>query len=65
MFEWDPRKASANETKHEVPFEEARTAFVDPDGLDGEDLEHSSREHRRLRLAKSVLGRILVIAYTI
>ncbi|MCZ6622430.1 MAG: BrnT family toxin [Deltaproteobacteria bacterium] len=65
MFEWDPRKASANETKHEVPFEEASTAFVDPNGLDGEDVEHSSGEHRRLRLAQSALGRILVIAYTI
>ena len=65
MFEWDPRKASANETKHEVPFEEASTAFVDPNGLDGEDVEHFSGEHRRLRLAQSALGRILVIAYTI
>ncbi len=58
MFEWDPRKASANETRHEVSFKEASTAFVDPDGLDGEDLEHSSREHRRLRVAKSALGRM-------
>ena len=53
MFDWDPRKASANEAKHGISFEEASTAFIDPDGLDGEDLEHSSREHRRLRLAKS------------
>lgn len=64
MFESDPRKASANETKHEVPFEEASTAFVDPNGLDGEDVEHSSGEHRLLRLGQSGLGRILVIAYT-
>jgi len=37
---------------------------LDPDGLDGEDLEHSSTKPRRLRLAKGGLGRILVIAYT-
>ncbi len=65
MFQWDPRKASANVAKHGVSFEEASTAFADPNGLDGEDLEHSSGEHRRLRLAKSALGRILVIAHTV
>ena len=64
MFDWDPRKARANQIKHGVPFEEAATAFLDPDGLDGEDLEHSASERRRLRLAKSSLGRVLVIAYT-
>jgi uncharacterized DUF497 family protein len=66
MFEWDPRKARSNRRKHDVSFEEeAATAFLDPDGLDGEDLEHSELEARRLRLAKSTLGRALLIAYTI
>ena len=65
MFEWDPRKAKDNQLKHGVSFEEAATAFLDPTGLDGEDLEHSESEARRLRLAKSSLGRVLVIAYTI
>jgi uncharacterized DUF497 family protein len=64
MFDWDPRKAKSNRVKHGVSFEEAATAFLDPAGLDGEDVEHSEREQRRLRLAKSSLGRILVIAYT-
>ncbi|OGQ81381.1 MAG: hypothetical protein A3F90_12980 [Deltaproteobacteria bacterium RIFCSPLOWO2_12_FULL_60_19] len=65
MFEWDPRKARANRLKHGVSFEEGATAFLDPDGLDGEDLEHSTAEPRRLRLAKSGFGRVLVIAYTL
>ena len=65
MFDWDPRKARANRLKHGVSFEEAATAFLDPDGLDGEDLEHSLTEPRRLRLAKSALGRVLITAYTI
>jgi len=64
MFDWDPQKARANRLKHGVSFEEAATAFADPDGLDGEDLEHSLIEPRRLRLAKSALSRVLVIAYT-
>ena len=65
MFEWDPEKARSNSKKHGVSFEEAATAFLDPDGLDGEDLEHSEVEERRLRLAKSSLGRVLLVAYTI
>lgn len=44
--------------------EEAATAFLDTGGLDGEDLEHSKSEPRRVRLAKSGLGRVLPIAYT-
>jgi uncharacterized protein len=65
MFDWDPRKAQSNWRKHGVAFEEAATAFLDPDGLDGEDLEHSESEPRRLRLAKSGAGRVLLVAYTI
>ena len=64
MFDWDPQEAKANQLEHGVSFEEAATAFLDPDGLDGEDLEHSLGELRRLRLAKSSRGRVLVIAYT-
>jgi uncharacterized DUF497 family protein len=65
MFEWDPRKARANQLKHGVSFQEAATAFLDPNGLDGKDLEHSTTESRRLRLAKSGLERLLVVAYTL
>jgi uncharacterized DUF497 family protein len=39
MFDWDPQKAKANQLKHGVSFEEAATAFLDADGLDGEDLD--------------------------
>jgi uncharacterized DUF497 family protein len=56
------RKATGSNTG--VSFEEAATAFLDPIGLDDEDVEHSESEGRRLRLAKSGLGKILVIAYT-
>lgn len=65
MFDWDPRKARSNWLKHGVSFEEAATAFLDPAGLDGEDIEHSGSEERRLRLAKSSLNRVLLIAYTV
>ena len=49
MFEWDPRKAEANAAKHGVSFDDAVTVFLDPDALDGPDLQHSSAESRFLR----------------
>ena len=30
LFQWDPRKARANVSKHGVTFEEASSAFGDP-----------------------------------
>jgi hypothetical protein len=49
VFDWDSKKAKSNEAKHGVSFEEAGTAFLDPDGLDGEDLAHSQRYTIRRR----------------
>jgi uncharacterized protein len=65
VFEWDPRKAEANAAKHGVSFDEAVTVFLDPDGLDGPDLRHSTAEARFRRLGRSAEGRVLMIAYTL
>ena len=65
MFEWDPLKAAGNLVKHGVSFEEATTVFQDAQGLDGPDIEHSALEARRLHLGRSILGRLLVVAYTV
>jgi hypothetical protein len=46
VFEWDPRKATANADKHGVSFDEAVTIFLDADALDGPDREHSTHEAR-------------------
>ena len=64
MFEWDTRKASANQDKHGVSFEEAATVFGDPDALDGPDLGHSGQESRDLRLGRAATGRVLNGGYT-
>ncbi len=64
MFEWDPRKAEANAAKHGVAFDDAVTVFLDPDALDGPDLQHSSAESRFRRLGRSADGRVLMVAYT-
>jgi len=65
VFEWDPRKAEANAAKHGVSFEDAVTVFLDPEALDGPDLQHSSAELRFLRLGRSAGGRVLMVAYTL
>lgn len=65
MFSWDVRKAIINFEKHGIPFEEAATAFGDPDALDWEDTDHSQSERRRKRLGRSGLGRVLLVVYTI
>lgn len=64
MFEWDPRKAAANAAKHGVSFDDAVTVFLDPEALDGPDLQHSEAEARFRRLGRSADGRVLMIVYT-
>jgi uncharacterized DUF497 family protein len=63
VFEWDPRKAKANAAKHGISFEEAVTVFLDPEALDGPDLQHSSAESRFLRLGRAAGGHVLIVAY--
>ena len=41
-FDWDPRKASANEKKHGVSFDEARTVFFDENAKLIDDPDHSA-----------------------
>jgi uncharacterized DUF497 family protein len=63
VFEWDPNKAAANVVKHGVSFDEATTVFADPRALDGPDVGHSASEARFLRIGRSILARVLVVAY--
>jgi hypothetical protein len=64
VFEWDPKKAAANLVKHGVSFDEATTVFADPATLDGPDVGHSADEARFLRIGRSILERVLIVAYT-
>lgn len=65
VYDWDRDKVRRNFDKHGVSFFEAAGAFEDPLGLDAADEAHSWRETRRLRLAKSRGGRVLVVSYTL
>lgn len=45
-FEWDPEKNEINIKKHGVSFFEAQQAFLDPNRIIAEDIEHSITEKR-------------------
>ncbi len=62
-FEWDPDKASENERKHGVSFEEAATAFGDPLSLAIRDPDHSDDEFRFILVGESYAGRLVVVVH--
>jgi uncharacterized protein len=47
-FEWDPKKANVNLSKHGVSFEEAMTGFSDPLAKIFKDDLHSTEEQREI-----------------
>ena len=64
-FEWDDAKATANQSKHGVTFDEAITAFDDPYALIAPDPSHSTpREERRWLIGEADTG-VLVVVFTI
>jgi uncharacterized DUF497 family protein len=63
-FEWNPKKAKANLSKHGVSFAEAITAFGDPLSLNMPDPDHSRDEYRFIVLGMSDRYRVLVVSYT-
>jgi uncharacterized DUF497 family protein len=62
-FDWDPRKARANQLKHGVSFDEAKTAFLDEYARIIRDPEHSEDEERFVLLGMSVGLRLLVVCH--
>lgn len=63
-FTWDPAKAEANEQKHGVSFDEAKTAFGDPLSVAVADERHSAREERLVLFGRSEIGRLLAVMHT-
>jgi uncharacterized DUF497 family protein len=57
-----PAEAEASAAKHGVTFDDAVTVFLDPDALDGLDLQHSAAESRFRRLGCSAEGQVLMVA---
>ncbi len=64
VFDWDDNKAKANQAKHGVSFDEARTIFGDPLLLTFLDDEHSDAEDHFISIGYSSRLRILLIVHT-
>jgi len=45
-FEWDENKDNENRKKHGVSFYQAQKAFLDPNRVIAQDVEHSQTEQR-------------------
>lgn len=62
-FEWDENKNSENLSKHGISFYEAQNAFLDPNRLIAQDLEHSTNEERYYCFGKVGEG-IMTVRFT-
>ncbi len=63
-FDWDLIKAKANLWKHQVSFEEAVTALLDPFSITDYDPDHSIEEQRFITFGVSARRRLLIVSYT-
>lgn len=63
-IEWDLKKAKLNLKKHDVAFEEAATALIDPMSVTGSDPDHSDYEERYITFGLSERKRLLVVSHT-
>jgi uncharacterized protein len=64
MFEWNPKKARSNFTKHRVSFDEAATVFNDPLSRTFDDPDHSIDEQRFIIVGHSEQNRLLLVCHT-
>jgi uncharacterized DUF497 family protein len=64
QFEWNADKATSNERKHGVSFNEAATVFQDMLSITIADPLHSKYEDRFIDIGYSNRGRLLVVSYT-
>jgi len=62
-FEWDEDKNKVNQRRHNVPFEIAQFAFLDPDRIIAKDIKHS-KEEKRYYCFGIVKGGVLTVRFT-
>lgn len=62
-FEWDTKKAQKNDLKHGISFEEAETAFYDPNDRNSYDPDHSQDEDRYILLGLSEYFNLIVVCH--
>ena len=62
-FEWDETKNQSNIQKHDVGFEEAQDAFLDPNRIIIRDSKHSNGEERFFCIGSTEKG-IATVRFT-
>ena len=62
-FEWDVEKSKKNLKKHGISFEEAKSVFLDENGVLIGDPDHSDDEDRFILLGMSVSLKMLVVCH--
>lgn len=62
-FEWNLSKATENQKKHQISFDEAKSVFYDEFAVQFFDEEHSSDEERFLMLGMSSGARLLLVCH--
>lgn len=65
LFDWDQRKAAANERKHGVSFEQAMEAFEDANAVVMADDDHSDDEELRERLIGLSSKGVLLVVFVV
>ena len=63
QFDWDQPKATANQRKHGVSFEEAQSIFYDEFAVQFYDDDHSTSEERFILLGMSASARLLIVCH--
>ena len=62
-FEWDEGKDRDNQAKHDVSFSMAQRAFLDPQRVIVEDMNHSKEEERFYCIGRVGKG-IMTVRFT-
>ncbi len=62
-FVWDPEKDRANQKKHGVSFEEAKSVFYDENAKFMPDPDHSDDEDRYILLGFSNRLKLLIVCH--
>lgn len=64
IYEWDPKKATANLRKHGMSFEEAATVFLDPLAITFPDPDHSGEEDREITIGLTTKQRVVFVSHS-
>lgn len=63
IYEWDAKKAAANQRKHRIAFNDAATVFLDPLAVTFDDPDHSVNERRFITIGRMTNQRLVFVAH--